>query len=409
MRGPSLPPRYRLVRRLASGATSDVVLAHDTELDRDVAVKILTAPANQESSLPERFAREAVIAAELGRHPNIVTVHDTGKWRGKPFLVMELEPGGSVEDALERGPIHRERALRWLHETADAVDAAHAHGVVHRDLKPANLLLDEADRIRVTDFGIASAGDDSERITLTGTILGTAGYLSPEQARGERATAASDRYSLAVVACELLTGERPPVDHVPPSLAPVFDQALADRPEDRFPTASALVAAIEEALSDEHATMVLEQRPEASAATAVLHRRRSTGRARRRGRVLLATLVAGVAATAAALAFGYIRSDDAAPTTPLAVTCTVSPRDHDANLVVTGVGARSYCAERARKLAWTMRPGLHLRSPDIDEPLSVVCRARGNDLRITVYDNGKRELGTSVCNEFAPAGQAVGS
>jgi eukaryotic-like serine/threonine-protein kinase len=408
-----LPPRYRPLRVLGRGATAEVVLARDTELERDVAVKILLEDVG-DPSIPERFAREAVIAAELGRHPHVVTVHDTGRWRDRPFLVMEYEPGGSVEEALRSGPVPRGRALRWLRETASAVDAAHARGIVHRDLKPANLLLDDADGVQVSDFGIASAADAAERITLTGTILGTAGYLAPEQARGERATAASDLYTLAVVATELLTGRRPPVDWIPPEAAPALNRGLADRPEERFPTAAELVDAIADGLDEveEPATVVLAPRGEALAPTAVLGPpHRATGRARRFGRVLVAVAVTALAAAGAVLAFGYVRSDAPTPAArPVAVTCTVSAADHDANLVVTGVKAKAYCNQRARELAWTVRNGRHLRSPDIDEPLSVVCRAKGGGLTVTVYDNGAQELGNSVCDAFPTAEQqAVGT
>jgi eukaryotic-like serine/threonine-protein kinase len=401
--GPLLPPRYRPLRVLARGATADVVLARDGELDRDVAVKILTARPSDDPTIPERFAREAVIAARLGRHPHVVTVYDSGRWRGRPFLVMELQPGGGVDDAIAAGPIERARALRWLREAADAVDAAHAQGVVHRDLKPANLLLDERDRIQVADFGIAGVRGAAERLTLTGTILGTAGYLSPEQARGERATEASDRYSLAVVACELLTGRRPPLSGAPPRLRAVLDRGLADRPDDRFATAAELVAALDEALGDAPAPTVVAA-PDPVGHTAVLRRHRATARARRVGRRLVATLAAGLVAAAAMLAFGYVRAD-----APAAITCTVSARDHDANIVVTGIDAKAYCAERAQSLRWTMRLGRKLRSPDLSEPLTLVCRSEESDLRVAVYDNGKRELGNRVCGQVTTGEQALGT
>jgi serine/threonine-protein kinase len=401
VRGSPLPPRYRPLRVLARGVTADVLLAHDTELDRDVAVKILTARPTDDPSIPERFAREAVIAARLGRHPHVVTVYDAGRWRSRPFLVMELQAGGSVDDAIAHGPISRSRALRWLHEAADAADAAHAVGVVHRDLKPANLLLDERDRIQVADFGIASLRGARERLTLTGTILGTAGYLAPEQARGERATEASDRYSLAVVACELLTGRRPPVRGATAALHAVLERGLADSPPQRFATCADLVGAIEEALAEAPARTLVAP-PDAAAHTAVLRRHRATARAGRVARRVGAIVAAGIIAAAALLAFGYVRAD-----APAATTCTVSPRDHDANIVVTGIDAKAYCAERAQSLKWTMRLGKKLRSPDLSEPLTLVCRREGSDLRITVYDNGKRELGSRVCGQVSTGEQAL--
>ena len=152
----------------------------------------------------ERFKREALAAARLSGEPGAITIFDVGEWEGRPFIVMEYLAGGSLEDRLRRdGAQPPARALAWLEQAAAALDAAHRHGIVHRDVKPANLLLNERGELRVADFGIASAaGMDS--MTLTGTVLGTAGYLSPEQAQGERATPASDLYALAVVAYELL-------------------------------------------------------------------------------------------------------------------------------------------------------------------------------------------------------------
>jgi serine/threonine protein kinase len=387
-----LPPRFRPIRLLGRGATAEVVLAQDLELQRDVAVKLLARRLPDDPSIPERFSREAVIAARLGRHPHVVTIYDTGRWDERPYLVMEFQPGGSVDDALAHGSIARDRALRWLREAADAVDAAHALGVVHRDLKPANLLLDDRDGVQIADFGIASAVDTAERLTLTGTILGTAGYLSPEQARGERATDASDRYSLAVVACELLTGKRPPVQGVPAGLDAVLERALADRPEERFPTGRDLVVAIAEAC-DVPVAGTLAVAP--AGPTAILRRHRATAGARRFGRRLVATVAAGLIAAFALLAFGYVRAD-----APAAVTCTVSPHDHDANLVVTGVDADAYCSERAQELAWSVRPGHKLRSPDRGERPTLVCRARRDGLRIAVYDDGGQQIGRDLCDRY---------
>ncbi|HZC28890.1 MAG TPA: protein kinase, partial [Gaiellaceae bacterium] len=127
MRAP-LPPRYRPLRVLGRGATAEVLLARDQELDRDVAVKLLAPELGADPTVPERFAREAVLAARLGRHPHVVMVHDAGRWRGRSFIVMEYERGGSVEERLGAGPVSREQALRWLRQTADAVDAAHEIG-----------------------------------------------------------------------------------------------------------------------------------------------------------------------------------------------------------------------------------------------------------------------------------------
>jgi tetratricopeptide (TPR) repeat protein len=178
-------------------------------LERLVAVKVLAAGYAADPAARRRFTREARAAARVSDHPNVVTIFDIGDHDDQAFIVMEHFAGGTVADRLKSGdPIPVPLALRWLRETASALDAAHANDIVHRDVKPGNLLLDENGRLAVGDFGIASlAGETS--VTATGQVLGTAAYLSPEQARGQSATAASDRFSLAVVAYELLCGGRP--------------------------------------------------------------------------------------------------------------------------------------------------------------------------------------------------------
>ena len=396
MRRGLLSARFRPIRVLGRGAAAEVLLAHDLELDREVAVKLLAPRQPADPTLPARFTREAVIAARLGRHPHVVTIYDSGRWRGRPFLVMEFQPGGSVADVLAKGAVDRTRALRWLNEIADAVDAAHELGVVHRDLKPENLLLDDRDRVQIADFGIASADGATERLTLTGTILGTPGYLAPEQARGESATDASDRYSLAVVACELLTGRRPPVHGVPPPLDEILDRALAERPADRPASARELVSALEAACAPSADATLVVAPPKAAEATAILRRHRATARARRFGGRLAAIVAAGMIAAFALLTLGYVRAD-----APAAVTCTVSPRDHDANLVVTGVDADAYCSDRARALDWSIRSGRTLRSPDLGEQPTLVCRTQYDRLRIDVYDGGRQRIGRDLCHQYS--------
>jgi eukaryotic-like serine/threonine-protein kinase len=267
-----LPARYRDPRRIARGGMGDIYLATDSALGRSVVIKVLADRYAQDPSVRKRFTREALAAARLSGEPHTVTIYDVGEHRGHPFIVMQYLEGGSLADVLSReGPQTPERAFRWLEESAQALDAAHAKGVVHRDIKPANLMLDEAGHVHVADFGIASAaGMDS--LTMTGTVLGTAGYLSPEQAQGERVGPASDLYSLGVVAWELLTGGRPfesesptaeaaahvsaPVPSVcergdlPCELDPVFERALAKDPSERFGTAGELAAALRSAFAD---------------------------------------------------------------------------------------------------------------------------------------------------------------
>src|SRR3954449_2291091 len=205
----SLPERYRVVRHVANGGMASVWEARDELLDRSVAVKLLASHLSEDDRGRRRFQREARAAAGLSNHPHVVTIYDVGEYEGRTFIVMELLTGGTLADRLRSGErIPHETALRWLREAASALDAAHEAGVVHRDVKPANMLIDEHGRLAIADFGIARLALE-DQLTATGTVLGTAAYISPEQAVGDPATPASDRYALAVVAFELLTGERP--------------------------------------------------------------------------------------------------------------------------------------------------------------------------------------------------------
>jgi serine/threonine protein kinase len=248
----------------------EIYVAHDRKLDRVVAVKLLAERLSQDPDLRVRFRREALTAARLSGEPHVVTIFDVGEHEGRPFTVMEHLPGGTLADHLGDGSVDPEQALAWLAEAAEALDAAHEHGIVHRDVKPANLLFDGADRLQVVDFGIARVIDETMGMTAPGTVLGTAGYLSPEQAQGRETTAASDRYALAVVAYELLTGRRPfaresptaeAAAHIheivppaseqadlPDAVDAVFARALAKNPVHRFPTSAAFVDALSEAL-----------------------------------------------------------------------------------------------------------------------------------------------------------------
>ena len=203
-----LPPRYESPRHLANGGMAAVYAARDALLGREVAIKVLAAHVAEDADAVRRFQREARAAARVSQHPHVVTIYDVGEHDGQPFIVMQLMEGGSLARVLRGGPPPRQEALRWVSETAAALDAAHDLDVIHRDVKPGNLLLDNRRRLGVADFGIARLAYESA-VTMTGQVLGTAAYVAPEQAAGEGATAASDRYALAVVAYELLTGKRP--------------------------------------------------------------------------------------------------------------------------------------------------------------------------------------------------------
>ena len=204
-----IPERYRDAELIARGAMGDIYCATDSVLGRVVALKLLAEPYVDDDSVQRRFSREARAAARLSSDPNIVTIYDVGETAGHPYIVMEYMSGGSLEKRLRTSGIPTPAvALAWLAQAAQALDHAHAQGVVHRDVKPGNLLLDAQDQVHVADFGIASAAGMAT-LTSAGTVLGTAGYIAPEQASGLRATPASDRYGLAAVAFELLTGQRP--------------------------------------------------------------------------------------------------------------------------------------------------------------------------------------------------------
>ena len=167
-----LPERYRGPRRIGRGGMGDIYRATDEMLGRAVAIKVLAERYAGDESVRERFTREALAAARLSGRPNIVTIFDVGEGDGQPFIVMEYLGGGSLDDRLREGPVSPGQAVAWLRQAANALDAAHAEGVVHRDVKPGNLLLDRDATLHVADFGIASAaGMDS--MTKTGTVIGT--------------------------------------------------------------------------------------------------------------------------------------------------------------------------------------------------------------------------------------------
>jgi eukaryotic-like serine/threonine-protein kinase len=248
--------RYRIVRKLGSGGMANVYLAEDEDLGRRVAIKILNDRYANDDLFIERFRREAKSAAALS-HPNIVSVYDRGEAEGTYYIAMEVIEGRSLKELImTRGPLPIPQALAYTHEILEALRFAHRHGIIHRDIKPHNILIGE--RLKVTDFGIARAG--ASQMTEAGSIMGTAQYLSPEQARGAPVTAASDLYSVGIVLYEMLTGKvpftgdsaieiamkhlneppKPPSKirpEVPEELDAVVLRALAKNPEDRYQTA----------------------------------------------------------------------------------------------------------------------------------------------------------------------------
>jgi eukaryotic-like serine/threonine-protein kinase len=354
-----LPSRYTNVEQIAAGGMGEIFLAHDDVLGRKVAIKVLAERFARDVAIRRRFTREALAAAKLSGHPNIVTIFDVGETdEGQPFIVMEYLAGGTLADRARRGPVGRDAALQWLREAGDALDEAHRQGIVHRDVKPANLLLNDRGTLKVADFGIARVVDETTTgMTMAGTVLGTAGYLSPEQARGEPAAAASDIYGLGVVAYELLTGGRPfeggsatseaaahihqPVPPasergvgLPVQVDAVFDRALAKDPGRRYTTARDFVRALCLALEAAEDTKVAAPVAAPTAATRRMEGEPlfTPGKRRRPWVPMLVALALAATALAGVIAAATMSGDDdpgaaAPPTTqaeqgPTEVTIT---------------------------------------------------------------------------------------
>jgi eukaryotic-like serine/threonine-protein kinase len=287
--GTVIDDRYEVLSRIGTGGMGDVYLARDRLLGRKVALKLLHHRFAEDQEFVERFRREASSAASLS-HPNVVSIFDRGEWDGTYYIAMEYLPGRTLKAVVrEDGPLDSAAAIDVVIQILQAARFAHRRGVIHRDIKPHNVILDEEGRAKVTDFGIARAG--ASDMTLTGSIMGTAQYLSPEQAQGHAVSAASDIYAVGIVLYELLTGavpfdgetavtialkqisavppppsargavaasaaaeDRPaggagaaprPRPPIPPALDAIVLRALAKDPAERFADADEFIAALE--------------------------------------------------------------------------------------------------------------------------------------------------------------------
>ncbi|MGD2206891.1 MAG: serine/threonine-protein kinase, partial [Anaerolineae bacterium] len=317
---------YEIVDEIGRGGMAVVYKAWQPSLERYVALKVLPEYFQHDPEFLARFHREAKAAAKLN-HPNIVTVYDTGKVDGRHYIAMEYVEGGSLRERLGKGPLDLDEVQRILIQVADALDHAHAHGLIHRDIKPANILFtgdpDEQSghRPKVTDFGIAQAADGT-RLTRSGAILGTPEYMAPEQAKGEAVDRRADLYALGVVLYLMLTGQAPfrgttphatlhaviydpppPPRQLNPELSPAMQtvvlKALAKHPEDRFQSGKALAAAFRRARTG--APVRVPDTAQRSAGP--------TLPARRRVRYLAAATVAVVVILAGLIGWSLLSSD----------------------------------------------------------------------------------------------------
>jgi eukaryotic-like serine/threonine-protein kinase len=322
--------RYELEEQVGSGGMSKVYRAHDRLLERTVALKILHEHYSQDEEYVERFRREARAVAQLA-HPNVVTVIDRGEHEGRQFIVFEYVDGENLKQLVAReGPLPPKQVVELGLQVARALASAHARGVVHRDVKPQNVLLSDEGLPKVTDFGIARSSD-VESVTLTGTVMGTSEYISPEQARGEPVDVRSDVYSLGAILYELCTGEVPfpgenPVSvamrhlhepvpsvrerrpEVPPRLDAAVRRSMAKDPAERFASMDELVAELEASLAglgEGEETIVLP-----APARARPGRRRAGRFARALALSVAALVLVGAAAVGAFALAGLFDSSD---------------------------------------------------------------------------------------------------
>ncbi len=352
MTGQVLGGRYVLGELIGSGGMSSVFVGTDRVLERQVALKVMHPRLASDVAQADRFRREASTAAALG-HPNIVAVIDRGEDRGVPFIVLEYVPGENLKRLMQSGPVAIDRALEIAVGIARALAFVHAHGYVHRDVKPQNVLVTPGGEVKIIDFGIARSMDLAKGITETGTVLGSADYIAPEQAQGQPAGEASDVYSLGAVLYELLTGEVPftgesfiavAMKHVkeapprvrarrpdvPVRLDAAVARALAKDPAARFATMEVFQRELEACLAALDPETAVDPGENTVVNVPTLSRRR---RPRRRLAFAALLVVAIVAAAVGAIA---LDPDAARKPAPAHVTLI---RSHSASVPLRAVGA----------------------------------------------------------------------
>ena len=355
--------RYKIIRKLGSGGMANVYLAEDQELGRRVAIKILNERHANDDQFVDRFRREAKHAAGLS-HPNIVAIYDRGEAEGTYYIAMEYLDGRSLKELIvARGPAPVHVAIDYARKILDALRFSHRNGIVHRDIKPHNVIVDAEGRVKVTDFGIARAG--TSQMTEVGSIIGTAQYLSPEQAKGAPVDQTSDLYSVGIVLYELLTGKVPftgdsPVEiamkHIsaipepPSSLRPdipedldlIVLRALGKTPEERYPSAEEMdkdLARVAQGLgvsreTEEAATMILA-----------------------RSQVTPATMVAAPPRPPAEVLYEYEQPRRGRPGWPWLLVAAARARGRAHGLVRLPAGARPARGVRHGRRSVPRRPG----------------------------------------------------
>lgn len=323
---------YRIVQEIGQGGMATVYKAYQPSFDRYVAIKALPPQLSDDPKFFKRFQHEARMIARL-EHRSILPVYAYGEQDGMPYIVMRLLEAGTLARRLFQGPLDLPTAARIVEQVAEALDYAHAQGVIHRDLKPSNILLDEQHNAYLTDFGIAKILGSTSHLTGYG-VVGTPSYMSPEQCQGQSAIPASDIYALGVILFELVTGHQPfeadtplavmylhvrePVPSVrefdpslPASLDRVIGRAMAKRPEDRYRSGHALAAALWKAVegAEHEAVVAPPSQPRTPGKAEARPRRARRGRAAILNVLVGATVLLGIAG-AVLLIISWIQQDD---------------------------------------------------------------------------------------------------